>query len=154
MTDQECLVCALVDMGFNQQMIEVHALAVPLVGYAGDQRALTANIVIRRQHIGPSSNDLGFVSTNTGYHAVVSNYDTSQFGTAWISRLCARYDVHWNAKKDRLEAAELRRVEEERKRIVEAQRTAIHERAKKMGYSVVEKREGESLRLVLVKRTY
>jgi hypothetical protein len=53
-----------------------------------------------------------------------------------------------------LAEAERRRVEEERRKLVEAQRQAIHEKAKKMGYRVQETREGDSLRLVLVKRVY
>ncbi|MDX1973084.1 MAG: hypothetical protein SFY68_11195 [Candidatus Sumerlaeia bacterium] len=50
--------------------------------------------------------------------------------------------------------AERIRMEEERRRLVEAQRLAVHEKAKKMGYQIKETREGETLRLVLVKRTY
>lgn len=45
-------------------------------------------------------------------------------------------------------------MEEERQRLVEAQRKTVHEKAKKLGYQVKESREGETIRLVLVKRTY
>jgi hypothetical protein len=154
MLDQECLLAALVDLGFDQTKVEVHAMPVPLVGYAGDRRAQTANIVIRREHVGSASNDVGFLATSTGYLAFVSGYDHPQFGPGWIAQLSERYKVHESAKQERLAAEERRRLEEEREKLVEAQRQAVHERAKKMGYSVKEKREGDKLRLVLVKRTY
>ena len=39
MTDQECLLAALADLGFDGTKVEVHATPVSLVGYAGDRRA-------------------------------------------------------------------------------------------------------------------
>lgn len=154
MTDQECLLAALVDLGFDKTKVEVHATPVELVGYAGDRRAQVANIVIRRRHIGAASNDVGFLATSTGYQALVSDYDHPRFGASWITQLSQRYEAHSNAKKERIAAEELRRIEEERMRLVEAQRQAVLERAKKMGYRVEEKREGDKLRMILVKRTY
>jgi len=154
MTDQESLVAALVDLGFDLTHIEIHETPAQLVGYQGDRRVQTANIVIRRQHVGTASNDLGFLATSTGYQVFVSGYDHPRLGAGWITQLSERYQVHHDAKMERLAAAERRRLEEERKRLVEAQRQAVHERAKKMGYRVEEKREGDKLRLVLVKRSY
>lgn len=154
MTDQECLLAALVDLGFDATKVEVHATPVSLVGYRGDQRAQTANIVIRRQHIGAASNDVGFLASATGYQAFVSDYDDPRLGPEWLTQLNRRYQTHWAAKRDRIVAEERRRLEEERQRLVEAQRQAVHQRAKKMGYRVQETREGETIRMVLVKRTY
>ena len=154
MTDQACLVAALADLGFHPTQVEVHETPVHLVGYAGDQRAQTAHIVIRRQHVGAASNDLGFLATSTGYQALVSGYDHPQYGTDWLRRLHDRYQDHWTAKQAQLAAAALRRLEEERQQLVEAQRQAVHARAQKMGYRVQESREGETIRLVLVKRSY
>ncbi len=77
-----------------------------------------------------------------------------QFGTGWLTQLNGRYQTHWTAKQERIAAEERRRLQEERKRVVVAQRHAAYERAKKMGYRVREAREGETIRLVLVKRTY
>ncbi len=154
MTDQECLLAALADLGFDNNKVEVHAEAVNLVGYGGDRRAQTANIVIRRQHVGTASNDVGFLATATGFQAFVSGYDHPRFGSAWLAQLATRYQSHWTTKKERLAAEERRRLEEERNQLVEAQRKAVHQRAKKMGYRVKETREGETIRLVLVKRTY
>lgn len=154
MTDQECLLAALADLGFTGSQVEVHSTPVNLVGYAGDRRTQTANVVIRRQHIGASSNDVGFLASPTGYQAFVSGYDHPRFGAGWLTELSSRYQLYWVAKQERLAAEELRRIDEERRRVVEAQRQAIHERARKMGYRVQETREEETIRLVLVKRTY
>lgn len=154
MTDQECLLAALTDLGFDATKVEVHETPVNLVGYAGDRRAQTANIVIRRQHVGAASNDVGFLASATGYQAFVSGYDHPRFGSGWLTQLNARYQVLWTAKQERLAAEERRRLEEERQRVVEAQRVAVHERAKKLGYIVKEAREGDKIRLVLVKRSY
>ena len=154
MTDRECLLAALADLGLDRTKVEVHDTPVNLVGYVGDRRVQVAHIVVRRQHLGRASNDLGFLATDTGYQALVSDYDHPRFGKNWLAQLGARYQEHWEAKAKRLAAEERRRVEEERKRLVEVQRQAVYQRAKKMGYRVKETREGESIRLVLVKRTY
>ncbi len=154
MTDQECLLAALAELGFDSSKVEVHATPVNLVGYRGDTREQRANIVIRRQNVGSASNDVGFLASATGYQAFVSGFDHPRFGTGWLSQLSSRYQTHWTTKQERLAAEERRRVEEERQRLVEAQRQAVHERAKNMGYRVQETREGEAIRLVLVKRTY
>lgn len=154
MTDQECLLAALADLGFDHVKVEVHATPVNLEGYQGDRRTVAANLVIRRRYVGGSSNDVGFLSTATGYQAFVSDYDQSRFGAEWLAKLNTRYLTHWSAKQERLATEERRRLEEERQRLVEAQRQAVHERAKKMGYQVKESRVGETVRLVLVKRIY
>lgn len=154
MIDQECLLAALVDMGFGATKVEMHDTPVALVGYRNDTRQQTANIVIRRQHVGNASNDIGFLATSTGYQLIVSDYDQGSFGKQWLSQVHARYQIHWTAKEERAAAAEKRRIEEERRKLVEAQRQAVHERAKKMGYLVKESREGDKIRLVLVQRTY
>jgi len=156
--DQDALVEALEDLGFARAAIEVHAEAVPLVGYEGAARNVHAHVVIRRRHVGAMSNDLGFERTATGFRAHISDYDRGRHGSAWLAKLHARHDVHHRAKLDRL-AAEARRLEEERReeerrRLVEAQRASIYEKARKLGYRVEEKREGDKIRLVLMKRVY
>ena len=67
---------------------------------------------------------------------------------------CWNPDTWAFERRDLRSVEERRRVEEERQRVVEAQRQTVHERAKKMGYRVQESRVGETVRLVLVKRTY
>ena len=154
MTDQECLLAALADLGFDHAKVEVHSTPVQLVGYAGDRRAQTANVVIRRQFVGGASNDVGFLAANTGYQAYVSGFDHPRFGTGWISQLHERYQKHSVAKLERLAVEQRRQLEEERQKLVEAQRAVVHEKAKKLGYQVKESREGDTIRLVLVKRIY
>lgn len=154
MTDQDCLLGALSDLGFNQSKIEVHDTPTNLVGYRGGRRSQLANIVIRRQHVGSASNDVGFLATATGYQAYVSGYDNPRFGPTWLSKLNECYQQRWGEKQERLAAEERERLEAERRLLVEAQRQAVHKRAKKMGYRVKETIEGEKIRLVLVKRTY
>lgn len=154
MTDQECLLAALSDLGFDASKVEVHESPVNLVGYADDTRVQAAHIVIRRKHVGAASNDVGFLASPTGYQAFVSGFDQSRYGAGWLAELNDRYRTHWSAKQERLAAEERLRLEEDRKRLVEAQRQAVHERAKAMGYRVQETRTGGAIRMVLVKRTY
>ncbi|MCA9651799.1 MAG: DUF1257 domain-containing protein [Myxococcales bacterium] len=154
MTDEECLLAALAELGFDRSKVEVHANPVALVGYAGDRRQQTAHLVIRRQHVGSMSNDIGFLATETGYRAIVSDYDRARYGQAWLVRLGACYQQYLAAKRDRLAEEERRRLEVERQRVVEAQRAAIHERARTLGYRVEETRDGQTLRLALIKRRY
>jgi len=154
MTDRECLLAALTDLGFDHSKVEVHDTPVPLVGYAGDRREQVANIVIRRKHVGTSSNDVGFLATTMGYQASVSSFDQRIFGGAWLQKLNTKYQSRWGEKEARLAAEERRRIDEERQRLVEAQRQAVHQKAKKLGYRVEETREGDKIRMVLVKRAY
>ncbi len=154
MLDEECLLAALADRGFDRTKVEVHATPVALVGYADDARGQTANLVIRRKYVGAASNDIGFQSTPTGYRVLVSDYDRSRFGPDWLASLTDRYQQHSAAKQERLDAEERRRLEDARQKLVEAQRAAVHEKAKKMGYQVKETREGDTIRLVLIKWSY
>ena len=150
MLDEECLVATIVDQGFHEASIVRSAEAVALRGW---QTGRQAHIVLPKEHTGDAYNDIGFLRGPTGFTAILSN-DYARFGPEWLSRVSACYQAHWTVKQERLAAEERRRVEEERQRVVEAQRQAVHERARKMGYRVQETREGETIRMVLVKRTY
>lgn len=154
MTDRACLLHALADLGFGPEKVEVHEGPVSLVGYQGDRRVQHAHVVIRRQHVGGASNDLGFMETKTGYQLIVSDYDQRKFGDTWLRELGERYAHHRRVQEERAAEEERRRIAEQRRALVETQRNAIHERAKKLGYRVEESREGEKVRLVLVKRVY
>ncbi len=66
------LLTALADLGYPS--VE-EGEALPLYGYQGDQRQETAEIVVRRQHLGSASNDLGFTRTSAGYVPILSEYD-------------------------------------------------------------------------------
>lgn len=150
MTDRECLLAALVDQGFTHAQIEVHAEPVALIGYGV---APTANIVIRRRHLGAAASDIGFLATATGYRAHVTD-DHPQYGATWLRQLHERYLHHGAVKQARLVEAERRRQEEERRQLVEAQRVQVLAKAKQLGYQVNETREGDTVRLTLLKRTY
>ncbi len=70
--DRRLLLAALAEIGFAH--VE-EGERLPLYGYEGDRRLETAEIVVRRQTIGPASNDLGFAQTPDGYMPIVSEYD-------------------------------------------------------------------------------
>ena len=154
MMERQCLLDALADLGFGEDRVEVHADPAALVGYEGRSRTRVAHVIIRKHHVGPSSNDIGFLATPTGYRAIISDFDQTRYGRTWLTTLSGRYDHHHYRMLDRLQAEERRRKEEERKKLVDAQRKTITERARKMGYRVKETREGATVRLVLVKRVY
>ncbi len=74
--DRQALVDALLAVGFHREQIELHAEAVPLFGYRGDERPQRAHVVIRRQHVGPAANDVGWERLPDGtYRAWISEYD-------------------------------------------------------------------------------
>lgn len=150
MLDEECLVAAIVSQGFEAANLIRSQTPVPLRGW---QRGRKANIVLPKEHTGDRYNDIGFLRGPTGYTATLSD-DQPHYGRAWLSRVNASYQSHWAAKQERLAAQERKRVEEERRQVVEAQRKAVHERARKLGYRVKEERQGDILRIVLIKRSY
>ena len=70
--DRRLLLAALADLGYAE--VE-EGEALPLLGYQGDRRPETAELVVRRRHLGPASNDLGFARTPRGYVPILSEYD-------------------------------------------------------------------------------
>src|SRR5579883_3219821 len=70
--DRQLLLAALADLGYTE--VE-EGEALPLYGYQGDCRPETAELVVRRRHLGSASNDLGFARTPAGYVPIVSEYD-------------------------------------------------------------------------------
>lgn len=90
--DEADLLDALDEMGFKPEAIEQHAEAQPLYGYRGDRRSDTANVIIRRNHIGRLSNDIGWRRENDGtYTAVVSKFDSKKRGEVWEGHLDRRF---------------------------------------------------------------
>lgn len=154
MIDRTLLLEALSDVGFGSEKVQVSDQPLPLVGFEGSQRAQTANIVIRRHFLSGSSNDLGFVEAATGFKLIVSDYDRPRFGDSWLARVSERYKAREAERLARLRAEELERERDRKRQLVEAQRTAIEAKAKKLGYSVSVERKDEGVRLVLVRRTY
>lgn len=154
MIDQTLLLAALADVGFGTEKVLVGTQPIALVGFEGSERAQAAHVVIRRQHLSGSSNDLGFVETATGYRLIVSDYDRSRFGATWMASVSDRYRIREAERTARLRAEEFERDRERKRQLVEAQRVVIEAKAKKLGYSVNIERQGEGVRLVLVRRSY
>lgn len=79
-TSLDDIIDALVEMGIERDNIEVHKLPVPLDGYGGSQ-GKSAEVVVRKQHIGARYGDLG--ATKFGddgkkgrhYRFIVDDYD-------------------------------------------------------------------------------
>jgi hypothetical protein len=93
--DEGGLVAALARLGFKGK-VELHQEAQPLYGYQGDVRAQNAHVIIRRQHVGPAANDLGFERQADGkYRVWVSDYDVkyNKYDAAWMGRLKQAYGV-------------------------------------------------------------
>src|SRR4051794_37435799 len=98
--DRDCLVAALGELGYGPETIEEGA-GLHLFGYAGDRRPETAELVIRRRHVGGASNDLGFRREEDGtYVPIVSDYDVGYLarrhapapGETFLAKLQVAYD--------------------------------------------------------------
>jgi hypothetical protein len=77
-TDVKALQAALADLGFPN--VEIYTTAEHLYGYQGDVRPQTAEVIVRRKHIGWLSNDLGFKRNAAGsFDAIISEYDRSKY---------------------------------------------------------------------------
>ena len=87
--DRRLLLAALADLGYPE-VDEGEAL--PLYGYHGDRRPETAEMVIRRSHVGSLSNDIGFTCTAEGYIPILSAYDERTLhGGRFLVKLRAAY---------------------------------------------------------------
>ena len=93
--DRQALMDALVAVGFTRAQIELHDEAVPLYGYRGDERPQRAHIVIRREHVGPAANDVGWERLPDGsYRAWISEYDQRhRFNESLQNRIKQEYSV-------------------------------------------------------------
>jgi len=93
--DQNALIDALMETGgWAREQIEVHQTPQNLFGHRGDKRKQKANIIIRKKHVGCSSNDIGFVNEDGSYKAIISVYDQRNYGPAWIGKLKGNYAFH------------------------------------------------------------
>jgi hypothetical protein len=96
--DRDVLIKALQDE-FGKANVEIHVTPQNLIGYAGEQRGETATIIIRRKHVGPVSNDLGFNKKLDGtYEMLVSDYDIRANGNR-IQKLMTNYAARLIVKK-------------------------------------------------------
>lgn len=93
--DRESLITALVEMGFERKHIEVYDTPQHLFGYQGDKRKQVAHVIIRRKHVGPASNDMGFVRQEDGtFKAIISEYDRHKYNAAWLDKLSQNYTTN------------------------------------------------------------
>lgn len=108
--DRRLLLAALTDIGYAE--VE-EGEVLPLFGYRGDRRPETAEIVIRREHVGSLSNDIGFTHTPEGYVPIVSEFDQqSLHGGRFLVKLRTAYSEHVVEEvKRRLHGAAQRHVE-------------------------------------------
>jgi hypothetical protein len=103
------LVESLREMGFPQ--VEHHEQAQYLYGYQGDRRPETAEVIIRRQFIGPAANDVGFKHQESGvFEAIISEYDrSSRCNDDWLRQLNRTYAyklIHEQAREQNLSIEE------------------------------------------------
>jgi hypothetical protein len=84
--DERCLIESLQELGYE---VEVHPQGANLVGYEGAERPERANVIIRRRHLGPASNDIGFARTADGrLTALLSEYDWAiGYDWKWLGRV-------------------------------------------------------------------
>lgn len=89
--DEESLVAALKDLEPGWE-IERHTEPRNLYGYLGDMRPERAHVIIRRQYVGGSSNDIGFVRQADGtYGAIVSEFDSHRYDSKWLAKVSQYY---------------------------------------------------------------
>ena len=119
--DEASLLAALSELGFEGR-VERHDTPQTLYGYHGDARPEQADVIIRRAHIGRSSNDIGFARQTDGtWRAIISEYDARiGYGTAWQQKVAQLAGVH-----------------------------AATAEARRRGYQVSRQAEGTRIRLVL-----
>ena len=103
--ERPILISALNAMGFPQ--VEIHEQPQPLFGYQGDRRQETAEVIIRRQWVGATSNDVGFTRTASGeFEAIISEFDRrSRCSEEWLQELNRRYAydlIHDQAREQNL----------------------------------------------------
>lgn len=90
LADPEVLVMALHELGYPE--VEVHDRPQTLYGYRGDPRPERAAVVIRREHVGHASNDIGFARRPDGtFEAIISEYDRHRHDAGWLTRLDHAY---------------------------------------------------------------
>jgi len=100
--DKKALVKALERMGFKNKL-EIYDTPHQLMGYLGDLRKDKAHIIIRKKHVGNSSNDIGFERRPDGrFVSHISEFDqgkgsyasrTAKYGDKWQQELCTYYGV-------------------------------------------------------------
>ena len=102
---------ALADLGYTQ--VE-DGQDLPLYGYRGDRRPETAGLVVRREHIGSASNDLGFARSADGYFPIISDFDQRTLARGPFPAQAARR-LRRARRRDRAQAAARQRAPHRRR---------------------------------------
>jgi hypothetical protein len=89
MNDARCLANVLKK---RYPEVEVSSTPIHLAGYTAEERRQTAEIVVRRKHLGGTYGDLGFKKNDKGnFDAVISDVDTHKFNTKFVNQLAQDY---------------------------------------------------------------
>lgn len=97
-SDPECIKASLKELGYT---FEDHKTEQTLQGYRGDNRVQTANIIVRRRHVGAAANDVGFKRKANGkYELIISDYDRGgKTGTNFLQKMKQLYAKHKTLKQ-------------------------------------------------------
>lgn len=110
------LVEALAELGYSTVLVCEDA-PQHLRGYHGDERPEVAHVIVRRQFVGPSSNDIGFLRGADGqWTAIISEYDQSRHNEAWQRKLAQLSAVHHSMAVARGLGFDVRRTVDEKSR--------------------------------------
>lgn len=105
--NEALLLAALAELGYTT--VE-RGDSLSLYGYQGDERSERAQLVVRRQHIGVASNDLGFARNNEGYTPIISEYDQRTLHDGrFVTRLRTAYNERVVAEMQKRLRGTLRR---------------------------------------------
>lgn len=87
------LVSALEDLGIKQ--VEVYGEARPLQGWMGEETAVGAHVIVRRETRAGLDADLGFVRGADGrFELLLTDMDRVRYDARWLQRLTRRYAFH------------------------------------------------------------
>ena len=90
-TNIDALKVAIEALGYDY---EYNAAGIALYGYQGDRRDVTADLVVRRDRFGRSSNDLGFRQNPDGtIDVIISEYDRDRLQGDFVNELKRAYAV-------------------------------------------------------------
>jgi hypothetical protein len=110
--NRAALVAALVETGnWTKEQIELHDQPEHLFGVEGKARQERAHVIIRRQHVGGISNDIGFLKTETGeYEAIISSYDRGRYNDKWLATLRGNYAFYVIEQQQRMRGRQVTRT--------------------------------------------
>lgn len=108
-SDRNCLVFALEHI-YGVNNVERHSIPVNLYGYRGDIRQQKAHIIVRKAHVGSSSNDLGFLLQEDGtYRMIVSDFDKNRVSLVSLKKHYANKRIRNEARKQGFSVREVKK---------------------------------------------